>query len=148
MIHYYLPIEDANIMAQSLDDISACAQTCSSHIKDIERYDQLVVEVISLEFNKATEKFETNNQNMYDTINCALKYGLEPVGVSQDLLTFLIAKIDRIKSEVAMLDEACLNAIKVEDMEELNARYIVKRKLLNLVYCLSAKNLFINPQGN
>jgi len=146
MVHYNLKTEDAQTMAQELDNLSACVQLSNSIMSDVaNQCDHLLVEVMALDFNSETNAFERNIGNTYDVINCALKYDMEPVGVTQDVLDYMVAKIPRIKTEIKMLDDACLNAVDEDDMEDLNKRYLVKTRLLNLVYRLSAGNLYIYP---
>jgi len=146
MVHYYLKLEDTQTMANELDDLSACVQTSDAMISDICNFsDHLLVEVISLDFNTVAEKFENNVENVYNSIACGLQYGLSPVGVKQEVLDFMVAKIPVIKKDISLLDDACLNAGSPELMEALNERYLAQSKLLNLVYQLSSTNLYIFP---
>ena len=146
MVHYNLKLEDAQTMANELDDLSACVQVSNAIMSDISNQgNHILVEVMALDFNTQTKEYERNIGNTYDVINCALQYGMEPVGVTQDVLDYLVAKIPRIKKEIAMLDDACLNAVDPDDMDELNVKYVAKTKLLNLVYRLSSANLYVYP---
>jgi hypothetical protein len=149
MIHYYLNTDNGLELAKQLDNISACAQNNHSMISDIENHtDALIVEINSLEFNVSQNKFEDNIENTYYTLISILYTGLEPTGLSQKLLSYMVNRIDIIKEEIKMLDDACLNSTDENEMEKLNNKFLTKTKLLNLIYKLSSKNTFINPKGN
>jgi len=145
MVQYNLDIKDALVMATELQTISACAQTNDAIISDISTQESLVVEVMALDFNTVSNEYEPNLKNVFDTIICALKYNMKPVGVTYNLLDYLVSKIPQIKNNIEALDYATLNADE-EDMDELNEQYLVQSALLNLVYTLSNSNKFETVQ--
>ena len=149
MIHYYLGTSNGEILARQLDDLSAVALSNQSMVIDMsQQYDDLLVEVNSLEFNTEINKFQDNLVNQYRTIRGMIALSNEiPKGVTQDLLKYMQERIPTLKRDMNLFDEACLNTNNEKDMHVLNDNYILEKRTLNLVYALSKANLYIHPEN-
>jgi hypothetical protein len=145
MIHYKLTLQNAQTLAQEMSDIAHSASNNNALITNIVNFDDhVIVEVTALDFNLFEKKLEENVQHAYDALGASLKEGLEPISVTPNVLEYMKRMIPVIKEEIAMLDDACLNASTEELMEEFNRSYTAKTKLLNLVFKLSSNNIYVN----
>jgi len=145
MIQYHLDTQDGPQLAKDLDKISIVAVAHSSLVVSMElKWDKLIVEVNSIDFNTGTNKFEDNIENQYWTIRGLIsEYGMEPNGVTPDLLVYMKEQIQVVTNDMNDLNDACLNTNIESDMVELDRKYQIEKTVLNLIYKLSKSNDYI-----
>jgi len=68
---------------------------------------------------------------------------MEPNGVTPDLLKYMKTRIVDVHDSMNYFDEECLNSSDEKFMDEMDRKFKIENKVLNLIYKLSKSNDYI-----
>ena len=139
MIVYKL--EKGDKVFGEISKISAVLKNNGGFIDTIaDNDDYLLVYTKVLEYQPEYELFGVDPDGEYQAIRELVAQGIDPSTVSSVIRRFLKSKIPEINNDMDLFNEACLNSLDEKEQNEMNRKYGIERKMLDLVYRLSKKD--------